>query len=72
MMIKDLLEQMERRSNINEKEVINNINKYKLYTGNKHKIFCYKENTVIEISPSSNLKYILSSQLQSKEEKATD
>ena len=58
---------MERRSNINEKEVINNINKYKLYTGNKHKIFCYKENTVIEISPSSNLKYILSS--QSKEEK---
>ncbi len=67
MMIKDLLEKKERRSNINEKEVINNINKYKLYTGNKHKIFCYKENTVIEISPSSNLKYILSS--QSKEEK---
>ena len=51
----------EKRSNINKEDVIKNINQYTINCGNNNTVFCTKDNIVIEIHPSSNFEYILSS-----------
>ena len=54
----------EKRSNINKEDVIKNINQYTINCGNNNTVFCTKDNIVIEIHPSSNFEYILSSSMK--------
>ena len=57
------------RSNINEKEIIKNITHYRVVTGNRNKVFCIRNNNIIEITPISNIYSIISINIANTENK---
>ena len=67
-MVNHIILKNEKRSNIDVNEVIKNIKQYTIISG-KNKILLSKNNTIIEITPTSNYQYECSFSLTSKEEK---
>ena len=59
-LIENILGNKRKKSNINEQELINDINKYRIITGNNNKIFCIRDNIVVELTASSIFQYIIS------------
>ena len=70
-LLENMLGNKIKRSNVNEQELINKIDNFRVITGNNNKIFCTKDNIVVEFTPSSNFQFILSFSisLSPKEEK---
>ena len=70
-LLENMLGNKIKRSNVNEQELINQIDNFRVITGNNNKIFCTKDNIVVEFTPSSNFQFILSFSLSlsPKEEK---
>lgn len=59
-----IIQGKQKRSNINENELIKSIHQYSIISGKNNTLFCTKDNIVIEINSASQLSYEVSFTIQ--------